>query len=204
MDPRAHWESVYHAKAPNAFSWYRPHLDLSLQLIRQAATSTSAAILDVGAGESTLVDDLLAACYENVTLLDISPTALQVTKERLGPRAAQVRFLTADVLEAAFAPGSYDVWHDRAVFHFLTSDRERAAYVRQALSATKPGGHVIVGTFGPHGPRKCSGLDVLRYDATSLHDQFGPRFRLVESREELHETPSGVIQQFLYCYCVRE
>lgn len=204
MDPRAHWESVYHAKAPSAFSWYRPHLDLSLELIRQAATSTSAAILDVGAGESTLVDDLLAAGYENVTLLDISPTALQVTMERLGASAAQVRFLTADVLEAAFAPASYDVWHDRAVFHFLTSDAERAAYVRQALAATKPGGHVIVGTFGPQGPRKCSGLDVQRYDAASLHDQFGPRFRLVESREELHETPSGVVQQFLYCYCVRE
>src|SRR5690348_963163 len=159
MDPRAHWERVYHAKAPNSFSWYRPHLELSLGLIRQAAKSTSAAILDVGAGESTLVDDLLTARYANVTVLDISPTALQVTKERLGPRAAQVRFITADVLQAAFPPAAYDVWHDRAVFHFLTSDQDRAAYVRQALAATKPGGHVIIGTFGPDGPQKCSGLD---------------------------------------------
>ena len=205
MDARAHWEKVYHGKPPDAFSWYRPHLETSLDLIERAAADRSASILDVGGGESTLVDDLLARGYHNVTVLDISPTALEVTKARLGPLAEQVHWIAAGLLEAAFlARHSYDIWHDRAVFHFLTSDDERAAYVQQALRAVKPGGHVIVSTFGPEGPQRCSGLDVVRYDAGSLHDQFGRRFQLLESRQELHRTPCGTTQQFLYCYCVLE
>jgi 2-polyprenyl-3-methyl-5-hydroxy-6-metoxy-1,4-benzoquinol methylase len=124
-----------------------------------------------------------------------------VTKERLGLAAERVRWLTADITEVQLQRGAYDVWHDRAVFHFLTVEEHRAAYVRQVAHAVKPRGHVIVSTFGPEGPSKCSGLDVIRYDAESLHDQFGVRFRLVESSKELHSTPFGTTQQFLFCYC---
>ena len=204
MDSRAHWENVYRGKPPDAFSWYRPHLETSLDLIERAAGAPAASIIDVGGGESTLVDDLLARGYQNVTVLDISLTALEVTKARLGPPAGQVEWIAADVMEAVFPPKFFDVWHDRAVFHFLTTDRERTAYVGQALRAVKPGGHVIVSTFGPEGPQKCSGLDVVRYDAEALHERFGRGFRLVESRQELHRTPFGTAQQFLYCYCVVE
>lgn len=204
MDARAHWEKVYQGKPSDAFSWYRPHLETSLDLIERAAAGQSASIIDVGGGESTLIDDLLARGYHNTTVLDISATALEVSKARLGPRAEQVQWIAADVIAAELAPRSYDVWHDRAVFHFLTSEDERSAYVQQVSRAVKPGGHVIVSTFGPEGPQKCSGLDVVRYDAGSLHDQFGGRFRLMESRKELHRTPFGTTQQFLYCYCVVE
>ncbi len=204
MNARAHWEKVYHGKPPDAFSWYRPHLETSLDLIERAAAGLSASIIDVGGGESTLVDDLLARGCHNVTVLDISPTALEVSKARLGSRAERVQWIAADVIAAQLAPHRYDVWHDRAVFHFLTSDDERMAYVQQVSRAVKPGGHVIVSTFGPEGPQKCSGLDVVRYDAGSLHDQFGRRFRLLESHKELHRTPFGTTQQFLYCYCVLE
>ncbi|HTS50318.1 MAG TPA: class I SAM-dependent methyltransferase [Bryobacteraceae bacterium] len=204
MNARGHWENVYRDRPPDAFSWYRPHLETSLDLIERAAAGRSASIIDVGGGESTLVDDLLARGYQHVTVLDISPTALKVTRARLGPLAEQVQWIAAGLLEADLTRHGYDVWHDRAVFHFLTSDNERVAYVRQALRAVRPGGHVIVGTFGPEGPQRCSGLDVVRYDAASLHDQFGRSFRLLESRQELHRTPFGTTQQFLYCYCVVE
>ena len=201
MDPKTHWEKVYATKAPEAVSWYRPHLETSLALIERAAGDHSASIIDVGGGESTLVDDLLTRGYENITVLDVSQIAVDVTKERLGLAAEPIRWLVADITEAQLEPGAYDVWHDRAVFHFLTSRQHRAAYVRQVGNAVKPGGHVIISTFGPEGPTKCSGLDVIHYDAESLHGQFGMRFRLVESSKELHRTPFGTTQQFLFCYC---
>ena len=201
MDAKTHWEKVYATKAPETVSWYRPHLETSLALIERAATGYSTSIIDVGGGESTLVDDLLARSYENITVLDVSQTAIDVTKKRLGLAAEQVHWLVADVTDAQLERGAYDVWHDRAVFHFLTTSEHRAAYVRQVGHAVKPGGHVIVCTFGPEGPTKCSGLDVIRYDSESLHDQFGVRFRLVESSKELHRTPFGTTQQFLFCYC---
>jgi 2-polyprenyl-3-methyl-5-hydroxy-6-metoxy-1,4-benzoquinol methylase len=201
VDAKAHWEKVYATKAPEAVSWYRPHLETSLALIERAADARSASIIDIGGGESTLVDDLLARSYENITVLDVSQTAIDVTKKRLGLAAEQIRWLVADVTVAELEPGVYDVWHDRAVFHFLTAMEQRIAYVRNVARSVKRGGHVIVSTFGPEGPAKCSGLDVMRYDADSLHDQFGARFRLVESSKELHRTPFDTTQQFLYCYC---
>jgi 2-polyprenyl-3-methyl-5-hydroxy-6-metoxy-1,4-benzoquinol methylase len=201
MDVRAHWEAVYSTKAPDAVSWFRPHLEISLALIERAAPNHSASIIDVGGGESTLVDDLLAKGYQNLTVLDISCTALEVAKKRLGAAAAQVRWLTADIAQADLLSRSYDVWHDRAVFHFLTERKHRIAYVQNAIAGVKRGGYVIVSTFGPEGPTKCSGLDVLRYDAESLHDEFGTRFSLLESSREVHRTPFGTTQQFLYCYC---
>jgi SAM-dependent methyltransferase len=201
VDTRNHWEKIYKTKTPEAVSWYRPHLETSLALIERAAGGYSASIIDVGGGESTLVDDLLARGYENLTVLDVSQTAVDVTKKRLGSTAERVHWLVADITEAHLPPSIYDVWHDRAVFHFLTTPEQRFAYVRQVSHAVKSGGHVILGTFGPEGPTKCSGLDAIRYDADSLHDQFGVRFRLEESSKELHRTPYGTIQQFLYCYC---
>jgi len=201
MDAKSHWEKVYATKAPDAVSWYRAHLETSLTLIDRAAGAHSASIVDVGGGESTLVDDLLARGHENITVLDVSQTAIDVTKNRLGLAAEQVRWLVADITKVQLAPSSYDVWHDRAVFHFLTSIEERTAYVRQVAHAVRPGGHVLVSTFGPEGPTKCSGLDVVRYDEDSLHEQFGVRFRLVDSAKELHQTPLGTTQQFFYCYC---
>ena len=201
MNAKTHWEKVYTTKEPEAVSWYRAHLETSLALVERAADSRSASIIDIGAGESTLVDDLLAKGYENITVLDVSQTALEVTKERLGLLSEQVNWIAADITQVRLEPFAYDVWHDRAVFHFLTSVEQRAAYVRNVAMAVKPGGHVIVSTFGPEGPTKCSGLEVLRYDAESLHNEFGTRFRLVESLKELHRTPFGTTQQFLYCYC---
>lgn len=201
MDATTHWDKVYTTKAPDAVSWYRPHLETSLALIERAAEAHSASVLDVGGGESTLVDDLLLRGYENVTVLDVSQTAIDLTKRRLGPAAEQVRWLVADITEIELEPRAYDAWHDRAVFHFLTAPEQRIAYVRQVARSVKPGGHIIVSTFGPEGPTKCSGLEVVRYDAASLHREFGARFRLVESSKELHRTPFGATQQFLYCYC---
>ncbi len=201
MDAQNHWEQIYGTKAPDAVSWYRPHLEASLQLITQAAPGHSASIIDVGGGESTLVDDLLARGFQNITVLDISQTAIDATRKRLGPSSEQVRWLVADITNTRLEPCVYDVWHDRAVFHFLTATAARIAYVRQVAHAVKPGGHVIVSTFGPEGPTRCSGLDVVRYDADSLHREFGISFRLLDSFKELHRTPFGIIQQFLYCFC---
>jgi 2-polyprenyl-3-methyl-5-hydroxy-6-metoxy-1,4-benzoquinol methylase len=201
MDAKTHWEKVYATKQPEAVSWYRAHLETSVALIERAAHSRSASIIDIGAGESTLVDDLFARGYDNITVLDVSQTALDVTKKRLGPLAEQTNWVVADITQVELEPLAYDVWHDRAVFHFLTSIEQRAAYVRNVMKAVKRGGHVIVGTFGPEGPTKCSGLEVMRYDAESLHEEFGTRFRLVESSKEQHQTPFGTTQQFLYCYC---
>jgi SAM-dependent methyltransferase len=204
MDVQSHWERIYTKKAPDEVSWYRRHLDTSLALIGRAAPDTSASIIDVGGGESTLVDDLLARGYANITVLDISATAIEANKKRLGEISQRVRWRVADITQADFEPAAYDVWHDRAVFHFLTASNDRVAYIRQVARAVKPGGHVIVSTFGPEGPVKCSGLEVVRYDTESLHDEFGPHFRLISSSKELHQTPFGTTQQFLYCYCVRE
>jgi 2-polyprenyl-3-methyl-5-hydroxy-6-metoxy-1,4-benzoquinol methylase len=202
MNTKTHWEKVYKAKAPEAVSWYLPHLETSLALIKRAAKPPSSAIIDVGGGESTLIDDLLLRGYKNLTVLDISQTAIDVNKMRLGPAAAaQVNWRVADITETDLPPAAYDLWHDRAVFHFLTTPARRTAYVRQVARSVKPGGHVIVSTFGARGPMKCSGLDVVRYEADTLHGEFGPRFRLVESTKELHRTPVGTTQQFLYCYC---
>jgi 2-polyprenyl-3-methyl-5-hydroxy-6-metoxy-1,4-benzoquinol methylase len=201
MDAKNHWEKIYATKAPDAVSWYRAHLETSLALIERAAGAHSASIVDIGGGESTLVDDLLARGYQNITVLDISETAIDATKKRLGVAAEHVSWLMGDITKIRLAPKSYDVWHDRAVFHFLITPEQRAAYVRQVAAAVRPGGHVIVSTFGPEGPTKCSGLDVVRYDEESLHKQFGVRFRLEESSKELHQTPFGTTQQFLYCYC---
>ena len=200
-DTKRHWENIYATKAPDTVSWYRQHLEASVALIERAAESRDASIIDVGGGESTLVDDLLLRGYNNLTVLDVSQTAIEVTKKRLGSGAEQVRWLVGDIVEIELEQHAFDLWHDRAVFHFLTSPDRRLAYIRQVTRAVKRGGHVIVSTFGPEGPTKCSGLEVMRYDTESLHGEFGGHFRMVESSKELHQTPFGTTQQFLYCCC---
>jgi SAM-dependent methyltransferase len=199
MDVQSHWEKIYTEKAPKAVSWYRPHLETSLALIEQTAPGRSASVIDVGGGESTLVDDLLARGYENITVLDISQSAIDANRKRLGKAAERVHWLVADITKIELESSACDVWHDRAVFHFLTAPGDRIAYVRQVTHAVKGGGYVIVSTFGPDGPTRCSGLDVVRYDAESLHREFGVHFHMLGSSRELHRTPSGTIQQFLYC-----
>lgn len=201
MSIQTHWENVYQAKAPDKVSWYRPHLEKSIEFIRRSVPNLSSSIIDIGGGESTLVDDLLACGYRDISVLDISAVAIKFAKDRLGDKAGEVTWLTADVTEVRLPEHRYDVWHDRAVFHFLTEPQQRAIYVRQVAHAVKPGGYVIVATFGLEGPLKCSGLDVARYNADTLHGEFGASFQLLESATELHKTPSGTTQQFLYCYC---
>lgn len=201
MDVREHWERVYGSKAPDQVSWFRPHLETSLALIEAAAPERTSSIIDIGGGASTLVDDLLDKGYRDVTVADISEAALAVARDRLASNAGLVRWIHGDATRLNLEPQSADVWHDRAVFHFLTEPRQRAAYVQQVARTVRPGGHIIVSTFGPEGPTKCSGLDVVRYDADSLHGEFGSSFRLVNSFNEIHNTPFGTTQQFLYCYC---
>ena len=204
MVEKNHWESVYGTKSAESVSWYAPHLRESLRYTQRAAPGKEARIIDVGGGESSLVDDLLTAGYTNLTVLDILKTALQVARERVGPSAGNVVWLAADVLEVDLPAASYDVWHDRAVFHFLTTDAQRQRYVEQVLKALRPGGFAIVGTFGPEGPESCSGLPVARYAPQELHGTFGEPFELVDSSVEMHTTPWGAPQQFVYCFCRRQ
>jgi ubiquinone/menaquinone biosynthesis C-methylase UbiE len=199
MTARAHWENVYQSKSAQEVSWYRRHLGISLKFIEATAPDRDSAIIDVGGGEATLVDDLLARDYLDVTVLDISQGALDVAKSRLGSCAEAVHWIAGDITEVTLDAARYDLWHNRAVFHFLTKAQDRAAYVRQVARAVRPDGHVIVATFGPEGPEKCSGLDVVRYGAEDLHGEFGAKFRLLDCVTELHETPWGAPQQFIYC-----
>ncbi len=201
MDAQHHWENVYHTKGSANVSWYTPHLDTSLQLIQQLAPNADATILDVGSGASTLADDLLEAGFHHLAMLDISSHALEITKSRLGDQAKQIQWLTSDVLTVDLPHAHYDIWHDRAVFHFLTEAAQRERYVQQVRQTVKPGGYVIMATFGTGGPKQCSGLDVRRYDTASLYGEFGDTFQLLDSLTVNHHTPAGVVQQFLYCHC---
>jgi SAM-dependent methyltransferase len=201
MPSKDHWENVYSTKASDEVSWFQEHAELSLQLIRDAALPTSASIIDVGGGASTLVDDLLDKGHEHLTVLDLSGAALATAKTRLGPRASSVQWLEANVIDVDLPRHAYDVWHDRAVFHFLTSAPERQAYVEAVLRAVKPGGLVIVATFAEDGPSQCSGLPVMRYGADELHAEFGEPFLLLGHQKESHHTPAGKEQSFVYCFC---
>jgi len=203
MDSRAHWERVYTTRSAQEVSWYQPHAEQSLALIERIAAGRPSRLIDVGGGASTLVDDLLARRQFDVTVLDLSAAALDVARQRLdAAQARQVHWLAGDVTDVALPTNAYDIWHDRAVFHFLTEPAQRAAYVAQVRRAVRPGGHVIVAAFGPDGPLQCSGLPVMRYSADALHGEFGAAFELVEHAAEAHHTPGGAIQQFVYCHCI--
>lgn len=201
MDYKTHWSQVYQTKSTTDVSWYQAHPDLSLDFIRRTGVDSEARIIDVGAGASNLADHLLAQGYQNITLLDISAEALEATRLRLGEQAARVTWLEGDITTIKLPFQAFDVWHDRAVFHFLTESIARQRYVEQVRHAVKPGGHVIVATFGLDGPLKCSDLDVMRYDPATLHGVFGSEFDLVDSASETHITPWGSEQKFIYCYC---
>lgn len=198
MTTREHWQSVYQSKAPTEVSWFAAHLEESLRLIREV-TSADARIIDVGGGASTLVDDLLAVGYGDLTVLDISAAALEVARRRLGKRGAGVHWLVADVTTVELETGRYDLWHDRAVFHFLTSASDRQAYLDRVRRSLVTGGHVVIGTFAMTGPTRCSGLDVMRYDVDSLSREFGSDFTVSSHLEATHVTPASRQQQFLFC-----
>lgn len=200
MRSKQHWEKVYSTKAATELSWFQAHAARSLKLIEQHAVSRSAAIIDVGGGASTLVDDLLAKGYQQLTVLDLSGAALATARARLGVGAEQVRWIPANVLDADLPARAYEVWHDRAVFHFLASAAERRAYVDQVRHAVTDGGLVIVATFAEDGPDKCSGLQVSRYGPSELHAEFGEPFQLLGHERESHRTPAGQEQQFVYCF----
>jgi len=202
VEPLSHWEQVYATRSPDAVSWYQPHATLSLDLIRRIGAGPATRIIDVGGGASTLVDDLLANGLGDVTVLDISHAALRLAQQRLGAQAARVHWISDDITKVQLEPAAYDIWHDRAVFHFLTDPADRAAYVAQVRRAVRRGGHVIVAAFGPGGPTECSGLPVVRYAPDALHAQFGEHFELLDHLSEGHRTPSGAVQQFVYCHCV--
>jgi SAM-dependent methyltransferase len=198
---REHWQYVYETKEEKNVSWYQEHPSLSFQWIQNARLSLDSAIIDVGGGASRLVDYLLQVGYRRLTVLDISAAALQLARQRLGAQAAAVTWLEGDITQVELPHHTYDLWHDRAVFHFLINEAERARYVAAVRRAVRPDGHVIVATFGPDGPTQCSGLSVARYNSDRLHGEFGAGFELVNSTSELHQTPFGTQQAFIYCYC---
>ncbi|OYY93288.1 MAG: SAM-dependent methyltransferase [Hydrogenophilales bacterium 28-61-23] len=204
MGNAEHWENVYRDKQIDRVSWFQPHAEISLNIIRSTGLEPGVArVIDVGAGASVLVDDLLEANYRHVTVLDIAEPALAVSRTRLGERAALIDWRVGDVTSVELPPAGYDIWHDRAVFHFLTGEEDRKRYVRQVWRAVRPGGYVIVATFGPNGPLQCSSLDVCRYAPETLHGEFGAGFELIAHQTEAHATPTGKTQEFVYCYCRR-
>lgn len=196
MDRKQHWEAIYAAKADTDVSWYEIDPKVSFDLIKRAAPA-GGRVIDVGGGQSRLVDKLLDAGFEHVAVLDISSVALQRTQSRLGERARQVEWIVADVT-AVQNIGTFDVWHDRAVFHFLTEPQHRKSYVELAASTVRVGGHVIVGTFALDGPVACSGLEVCRYDARLLANEMGAAFKLVHQLDHVHTTPGGKPQKFCF------
>lgn len=194
---RAHWETVYTTKRENEVSWFQENPALSLELIGLAQLTPKSAIVDIGGGASRLVDNLVARGFQNVTVLDLSESALAAAKARLGDQADNVKWAVADVTMWE-PPESYDLWHDRAAFHFLTDDAARLAYVDRLKKALKPMGHAIIGTFALDGPERCSGLPVTRYDSVSLAAALGREFELIGTRPHEHVTPWGATQQFQF------
>jgi SAM-dependent methyltransferase len=196
-DRQAHWEDVYTKKGENEVSWFQENPAPSLQLIAQAGATHASAIIDIGGGASRLVDYLVDGGFEDVTVLDLSQGALEAAKGRLGGLAARVHWIVADATIWE-PPTAYDIWHDRAAFHFLTEDRDRAAYVGRLERALKVGGHAIIATFALDGPERCSGLPVVRYDPASLGETLGRAFQLVNTRQHTHATPWGSDQSFQF------
>lgn len=202
MDRQVHWQSVYETRSENEVSWFQDRPEKTLELIARSGLAKDGWIIDVGGGASNLVDHLLERDYSHIAVLDIAQTALARSRARLGPRAGDVEWIIADITQWR-APRLFDLWHDRAVFHFLTDPADRDAYAATMAAAVKPGGRAVVATFAADGPKKCSGLPVCRYSAERLATAFAPSFRLVEELREDHVTPGGAIQKFQYGRFVR-
>jgi SAM-dependent methyltransferase len=196
VERKAHWEGVYTSRQPTELSWYQAEPTRSIELLRAVGAGPDTAIIDIGGGDSTFVDAVLAARLGRVTVLDISAAALARAQARLGARASEVSWIEADVTRVQLPTQAFDVWHDRAVFHFLTRAEHRARYVASAALAIRPGGSLIISTFALNGPARCSGLDVVRYGPAELAWEFGEAFALERSLADVHRTPSGVEQRF--------
>ena len=198
MSTRTHWQEVYASKPSDRPTWYQEHLRQSLELIAEAMLPIDARIIDVGGGDSTLVDDLLRQGYVNLTVLDISAAALDRAKLRLGGAGSRVQWIEADICDASLSADAFDLWHDRALFHFLTRSETRAAYLASLARSLRPGGYAVMATFAENGPEQCSALPTCRYSGEALHEELGPGFELMDTRLEAHRKPQGGEQQFMY------
>ncbi len=198
MDRERHWNDRYSTTIVENLGWYRTHLERSLTWIDGLDMPRDASIIDVGAGASTLVDDLLDRGFTNITALDVSDAALTIARDRLADRAQQVTWHVGDVTIADLPKASFDLWHDRAVFHFLIDEADRTAYLEALRRALRPAGNVLIGTFSPDAPPKCSGLPVRRYTHDGLLSEFGDEFELIDQSADLHVTPGGVRQPYVY------
>jgi SAM-dependent methyltransferase len=198
FDSHGHWQDVYRRRTADAVSWFRPHLDVSLELLARAGMHADSRVIDVGGGAATLVDDLLARGLRNVSILDVSEQALAIARDRLGPRSQRVTWYAGDLLRVHLPAAGFDLWHDRAVLHFLTDPADAARYAAIAADAVTAGGHAVIAGFAPDGPERCSGLPVVRRSAEDIAALMLPAFELVESRNERHVTPTGATQSFAY------
>lgn len=203
MDRTAHWENVYQTKSSTEVSWYEPDPKQSLDLIFEAAGEKRGRVIDVGGGQSFLVDRLLDAGFSKVAVLDISSAAIEATKARLGELASQVKWIVADITQAE-SLGEFDIWHDRAVFHFITDSDDRKHYVELMKRSLPIGGHFVVGTFAKGGPEKCSGLPICQYDEATMQAELGPSFEPVKCSDYHHTTPSGKPQLFFFAVFRKE
>ncbi len=199
MNSKTHWEQVYTNKPFDTVSWFQPHDDAALAMLDTLHLPPTTPIIDVGAGASTFVDDLLGRGFSAVTALDISMRAIGITKERLGDRADSIHWIADDITRAALPAGAFSLWHDRAVFHFMASAEQRSAYGRALRQALRPDGFVIMATFAEDGPTQCSSLPVCRYSAGELAAALGADFALEKHIKIHHRTPRDQVQAFTYC-----
>lgn len=199
MNRQSHWENVYRTKNADQVSWFKLHLSKSLEIVLGTKIDKHDPIIDVGGGASTLVDDLLNEGFTNVIVLDVSSESLEVSKKRLGKEALKIHWTTGDITAVNLPKSYYSLWHDRAVFHFLTNPEDRQNYKRILDQSLKPKAFAIIATFSLGGPTKCSGLDVVRYSPETLSKELGPGFQLLHSENETHKTPFDTTQEFVYC-----
>ena len=189
MNKSDFWNNVYKSKNFDAVSWYADRLDTSLELIENNCSQKDNSIIDIGSGRSTLVDDLCALGYKKLTLLDVSEEAISQTLRRLGNSPISISTIFGDISKITVQENLYDLWHDRAVFHFLTEESQRNKYVQNLKRSLKKNGIAIIATFGPDGPDKCSGLNTMKYDTTTLHAELGDDFQILGSKIDYHQTP---------------
>jgi len=200
MNKSDFWNNVYKSKDIDAVSWYADRLDKSLELIEKNCVQKENTIIDIGSGRSSLAYDLYNLGYNNLTLLDISEEAISQTLNRLGKLPVSIKTIIGNISKITTQENLYDLWHDRAVFHFLTEESQRNKYVQNLKRSLKKNGIAIIATFGPDGPDKCSGLNTMKYDKTTLHAELGDDFQILGSKIDYHQTPFNTSQQFIYCW----